>query len=124
MNDLEGSSALEKFYVYRSLHSDESWGAVLVSGEISKLPNIAFGMKVFAFNEKEAIGKAKQIYDRLHVYDNDKRNIREFAIGALRYFSKMGPTAAANKAMAYAIKMNDRYKKHFEKLTKEEEKNE
>ena len=122
MSNAEESDTVEKFYVYRSLHSDESWGALLMSGDMSKLPNITFGMKIFATNEKNAIAKAKAIYDRLHTYDSDRRNIREFAAAALRCFSgKMGATAAANKAISYAVKTNERYKKYFEGLGENDE---
>jgi len=79
---------LEKFYVYRSLNNDETWGAVTLHNYLSILPNVDFGMRIFAKNEKEAIGKAKATYDKIHVYDSDKENIRRFAAAALKHFIK------------------------------------
>jgi len=119
--DMEGSNALEKFYVYRSLHSDESWGAILADSSIQKLPNIAFGMKVFALNEKEAIGKAKRMYDRIHMYDNDKRNVREFAAAIFECFAEHDGDTAADMTLQYAIELNKKFKQHFERLEEENE---
>jgi hypothetical protein len=110
------SQTLEKFYVYRSLHNDESWGTVLLSSIVSKLPNISFGMKIYEKNEKAAIAKAKEVYSKLHMYDNDKKNIREFVTSILHYFLDMDPVAAASKAMTYAIEMNSKYKEYFRNL--------
>jgi len=113
--DIKDPQALEKFYVYRSLHSDESWGVVLVSGEMHKLPNITFGMKVFEVNEKAAIAKAKKIYDRIHLYDNDKRNVREFVAAYIYKGYK------AKAALRKAIEMNEEYKEHFKGLEENDE---
>ena len=75
---------LESFYAYRSLLSDESWGAILSECHVSRLSNIDFGMRVYAKNEKEAISKARRIYDEIHKHDIDKENLRRFAASALK----------------------------------------
>ena len=111
---------LEKFYVYRSLHSDESWGAVLLPGDICRLPNIAFGMKVYAISEKEAISKAKQTYDKIHIYDNDKKNIREF-VKELLVSAPAVYTDNLNEIMSCAVEMNEIFKKHFKELEQNNE---
>jgi hypothetical protein len=111
--------ALEKFYVYRSISRSESWGAVIFGGE-SKLPNIDFGMKVFAVNEKEAIAKAKEAYDKIHAYDSDKENVRRFAAAALKAIvqndTSINEEIAATKAMVYATALNVEYTKYFSAL--------
>jgi len=111
---------LETFIVYRSLHSDESWGAVLGGSPISNLPNADFVMKVFARNEKEAISRARLLYEAIHKYDSDRDNIRRFACAALKSVvahdmaSGHNPEEAAICAMEYALKMNEEFTKHFE----------
>ena len=119
--DTSEVSTLEGFYVFRSLHSDESWGALIIGSSMpSKLPNIDFGMKVYATNEKEAIGNAKTIYDRIHAYDSDKENIRRFAAAALKYFIQdCSEQIAAEKSMKYAVALLDEYNKHFNEVEKE-----
>jgi hypothetical protein len=111
---------LETFFVYRSLHSDESWGTVLGDASISNLPNADFVMKVFANNEKEAISKARKLYDKIHHYDSDKDNVRRFACAALKAMvSKHSDVEqAAMAAMRYAIEMNDEFTKHFGRMNK------
>ena len=80
--DVSDASALEHYYVYRSLHSDESWGAVLSISSTGKLPNLDFGMHIYARNEKEAIGRARDIYERVHKLDSSRDNIKRFAAAA------------------------------------------
>lgn len=118
------SSGLETFYVYRSLHSDESWGAALGCATIASLPNIDFGMTVYARNEKEAIARAKDLYERIHHLDSDRNNVREFAKEALNSVvrSKLRngediegkETDIAKSTMKVAVEMNDEFKRHFE----------
>lgn len=119
---------IEKFYVYRELGDVSKWGALILGDTLpDRLPNLAFGMKVFAVNEKEAITKAKEIYDKVHAYDSDKENIRRFASSALksytnRYNMDMREVDIENTAkavMKIAIKMNEEYNKYFEELEKE-----
>jgi hypothetical protein len=110
---------LETFFVYRSLHSDESWGTVLGDAPISNLPNADFVMKVFATNEKEAISKARKLYDKIHHYDSDKDNVRRFACAALKAMVGIhDPETAGIQAMKYAIGMNSEFTKHFNELNK------
>lgn len=120
----DGSLDVERFYVYRSLHRDESWGAIIMSGGMPHgLPNIDFGMKIYARNEKEAIAKGKLNYDKIHTYDSDKENIRRFAAAALKHCMKKYESkgTAASKAMEYAVLINAEFNEHFRQL--EEEKN-
>jgi len=127
-NDDDGGR-LETFYVYKSLHSDESWRAILSGGNIKELPNIDFGMRVFALNEKEAIARARSLYEKIHTYDSDKENIRKFAAAALKYtLSKYSITDGLNDkiknisqiTMKIAIGLNDEYNKYFEQLKEKE----
>jgi hypothetical protein len=114
---------LEKFYVYKSLHSDNSWGAIVLVSALEKLPNISFGMKVFAKNEIEAIRKAKDTYDRIHGLDVDKDNIRKFVSASLKALLACNPHEApqtmALKALEYAVAMNEQFKKHFEEINEQ-----
>lgn len=114
------SQTLEKFYVYREFGKSEKWHALLLESDLSRLSTIDFGMKVYAISEKEAVSKAKQVYDKIHIYDNDKKNVREFITGILHYFLDMDPIAAASKAMTYAIEMNNKYKEYFRNLGEKE----
>lgn len=112
---------VEKFYVYRSLHNDESWGAIIMVGEMPHgLPNIDFGMRIFARNEKEAIAKGKLNYDKIHTYDSDKENIRRFAASALKTFTERGEDSelAAKNAIKYAVQLNKEYNEYFRSLEK------
>jgi len=125
----DGSLDVEKFYVYRSLHHDESWGAIIMTstnGMPHGLPNIDFGMRVFARNEKEAITKAKLTYDKIHSFDSDKENIRRFAAAALKQCILKYETRemAAREAMQIAVQTNNEFNKYFAELTKEETNNE
>lgn len=121
--ELSGGSPLERFYVYRSLHRDESWGALIIGNSLSeRLPNIDFGMRVFATNEKEAIGKAKIIYDRIHAYDSDKENMRRFVAASLKHFIQNNSAeVAAEKAVEYAVATLDKYNNYFNKVEKNED---
>ncbi len=119
----EREQRLEKFYVYRSLHRDESWGAmILCDSTVARLPNIDFGMRVFATNEKEAIGKAKMVYDRIHAYDSDKENMRRFVAASLKYCLRRYETEkiAAEKAVECAVHTLNKYNEHFNQLEKED----
>jgi hypothetical protein len=115
---------IEKFYVYRMLDEESRWGAVILGDKLTeRLPNLAFGMKVFAPNEKEAIAKAKVVYDRIHAYDSDKENIRRFASAVLKSFSVYARGAAdkeiaemATEVMKFAAKTNEEYNKYFREL--------
>ena len=110
---------LEKFYVYRSLNNDESWGAVVLSSSLSKIPNIDFGMKIFARNETEAISRAKNEYDKIHKYDSDKENIRRFCSAALRALIVSGITDAveiSKLSLKYALEMNRVYSEYFKEI--------
>lgn len=116
-------SNLETFYVYRSLHSDESWGAVLASSNICKLPNIDFGMVVYATNKKQAISRARDLYERIHASDSDRKNVREFAtcvLGAVsRAMLKNGGSfdgkeeKITRSALSIAVKMNEVFNEYF-----------
>jgi len=123
-----GGSPLETFYVYRSLHSDESWRAVLADGNLRKLPNIDFGMRVYAINEKEAITRARYLYEKIHAYDSDKENVRRFAAAALKstsaHYIGRGPLSSISDedikklavvTMRMAVELNEEYNRHFEK---------
>lgn len=116
------SIELEKFYVYRSLHSDNSWGTVVFGSDVCKLPNVSFGMKVFAKNEIEAVSKAKEAYDRIHGLDMSKENIRKFSSAALRALivspSISDPEEISQKALEYAIQMNQKFREHFGEIEK------
>ena len=109
---------LETFFVYRSLHSNESWGAVLGDSPISALPNSNFVMKVFAKNEKSAIARARDLYQVIHKYDSDKDNVRRFACAALKtaVVNHADPNNAAEWAMERAVAINKRFTQHFKEL--------
>jgi hypothetical protein len=122
-----GDNSLETFYVYRSLHSDESWKAILADGSLRKLPNIDFGMRVYAINEKEAITRARYLYEKIHAYDSDKENIRRFATAALKstsaHYIGRGPLdkisdedieKLATITMRVAVQLNEEYNRYFE----------
>lgn len=126
---------LETFYVYRTLNEDdESWGAILGIKAAMSLPNIDFGMTVYAINEKAAISRGRVLYDRVHQRDSDKDNIRRFAASALKVTSKglqdyteRGVCPDRNQidimamiTMEMAVSLNDEYKKHFVKLDNED----
>lgn len=116
-------TSLEKFYVYRSLNNNESWGAVVIGYDsLDKIPNIDFGMRIFAINEKQAIAKAKSTYDKIHAYDSDKENIRRFAAAALKSLVKadLKPDQAAAQAIVYAVQTNNKYNSYFEKRKKQD----
>ncbi|MHA2280149.1 MAG: hypothetical protein ACXAC5_04645 [Promethearchaeota archaeon] len=129
-----GGEPLETFYVYRSLHSDESWGAVLADADIRKLPNIDFGMRVYAINEKGAIARARYLYEKIHAYDSDKENVRRFVAAALKttsaHYIGKGPLSEVSDAQIrelskiatkMAIMANEEYNNYFEQLQKEKE---
>jgi len=114
--------AIEKWYVYRSLNQDEAWGAIIIDNEIGRLPNIDFGMKVFAINEKEAITRAKKEYDKIHAYDSDKENVRRFAASALKHFIKNDDAdVAAKKAINYSVALLKEYNKYFKGIEDEQQ---
>ena len=119
------NSDFDKFYVYRSLHQDESWGALILdSSTLNNLPNLSFGMKIYARNEKEAIIKAKLVYDKIHAYDGDKKILSEFmavALGPLVWFQgdKNYPDIVAEKSLNYAKVALKQYNEHFNELEKE-----
>lgn len=116
------NSFLEKFYVYRCLGEEEKWGALILDSGLDKLTNVAFGMRVFANNEKAAIGRARDLYEKIHKYDSDKDNIRRFACSALKKMisSSADPKKVARTSMEYAIAMNEVFKAHFENLEETE----
>ena len=109
---------LEKFYVYRGLNNDESWGTVVLDGDLRRLPNVSFGMRVFAINETEAITRAKKEYDKVHAHDSDKENIRRFAAAALKSVIGTGDHVV-KRTMEYAIDLNDKYIEHFKRIEDE-----
>ncbi len=80
---------LETFFVYKSLHSDDSWGAVIVS-QSAKLPNSSFLMKVYAVNEKEAIVKGQEAFNKINKRDrhSDLRFFVSSALQSIKTFSK------------------------------------
>jgi len=113
---------VEKFYVYRSLHQDESWGAIIIGNNtIAYLPNITFGMKIYAKNEKEAIAKAKANYDKIHAHDGDKDNIRVFAASALKAFLTRGCDIdmVTSRALMCATMLNKKFNKYFKEIEEE-----
>ena len=121
------SSDLEVFFAYRSLHSDESWGAVLGCAEVSTLPNIDFGITVYARNEKEAVTRARDLYERIHQFDSDRNNVREFAKEAFnsiidKDYNRFLNSSKEVTSMAVnaAVEMNDEFKRYFEKVGKRE----
>jgi len=109
---------LETFFVYRSLSPNESWGTLLGVSPISFLPNADFVMRVFAKNEKEAITRARLLYEAIHKYDSDKDNVRRFACAALKVavINQADPDTAAEWAMTRAVAMNRTFNKHFAEL--------
>lgn len=126
------SSCFENFYVYRSLHSDESWGAIIV-GSHSSIPNCDFLIKVEATNEREAITKGKTLYDKIHKFDSVKSNVKYFAGAALKSVVSAvcdSPKALAEihndtvshitrTSMRLAIAMNREYEQYFESIKDE-----
>jgi len=132
MIDTDSAGSLDTFYVFRSLHSDETWGAILAIQEANKLPNVDFGMKIFAKNEKEAIARGRDLYEKIHKWDSDKDNIRRFAAAALKSVSaklfenslvkdinNKRVEAMAKMAMRLAIATNREYTKHFKDINNE-----
>lgn len=119
MMEIFGKTMIEKFYVYRELGDESKWGALILGDNLAdRLPSLAFGMRVFAKNEKEAISKAKEVYDRAHAFDSDKENIRRFASSALKgYIEVYGAHGKdgeiADRSMSLAVKMNERYNEYF-----------
>lgn len=128
---------LEAFYVYRSLHSDESWGAVIV-GDHCKLPNCDFLMKVFDTGERRAIARARKIYEQVHKFDTKRDNVKRFAAAALKSTSanmvkridmhnapedvkEDWTKTAASVAMKFAIALEEEYESYFKKLELEDE---
>jgi len=117
-NDLR----VEKFYVFRRLNSlDETWGAVVLGDSIEhKLPNIDFGMKIFAENEKVAIARAKIEYDRIHQSDSKKHNVKAFTAAIIGHLMdripRLEPKHAAQMAVEYAEATAGEYDKFVERL--------
>lgn len=75
---------LEKFYVYRKIsYESEAWGAILLGSPTDKLPNINFGMRIFAKNEKEAIDRARRKYDETYDVHNKDKMVKDFANKAM-----------------------------------------
>lgn len=125
------SILLEKFYVYRSLHSDESWGALLIGSETT-LPNCDFLMKVYAVNETAAIARARHLYETIHKNDSKRDNVKRFAAAALKSTTRMlcrdiqksddsvasdeQVEAAAKLAMRLAVSMDNEYESYFKKI--------
>ena len=109
-------SHLEKFYVYRSLGEEERWGALILDSGLGRLPNISFGMRIFAINEKAAIARARNLYEEIHKYDSDKDNVRRFACSILKQTRADGMDAdsAAGVSLKYAIAMNKVFKNYFD----------
>lgn len=113
---------LETFYVYRSLHSDESWGATLATSGIKSLPNIDFGMTIYAKNEKEAIYRARTLYERIHQEDSEKSDIKDFTKEAMNalvnaYGQAQGVKGIEEKiaksSLILAVEVSNLLKKHF-----------
>ena len=119
----------ESFYVYRSLHSDESWGAVLLGSSIIALPNIEFGMRVFAKNEKEAVARARDLYERHHRFDTKRKNVKEFMttiLGSMPtiYYNDLNIPLieeVINNTLKMSIKADEAYSKYFKELEEERE---
>lgn len=105
----------EHFYVFRTLHSDESWGVLLASSSANKLPNISFGMRVYALNEKEAISRAKDIYERIHKYDTYKEDVKMFMLDILVSFDEIN-NDSISKAFKYAILATKKCHEYFREL--------
>lgn len=123
---------LETFYVYRSLHSDESWGAVLGGQSAESLPNIDFGMTVYAKNEKQAIARGRDLYEKIHKFDSDRDNVRRFAAAIVKSVTKDHLRRSSNgklsegelesikqETMRVAIALNDGFTEHFNRLDAE-----
>ena len=127
----EAEVDLESFYVYRSLHSDESWGAVLSQSTTCRLPNISFGMKVFAKNERAAIIRARNLYERYYGSESSERMISSFATEAIGpivaesvrnvNFNETMMRNAAKLVMKFSIVMEEEYRKHTEEVKDEQE---
>lgn len=123
---------LEAFYVYRSLHSDESWGAILSTASAKELPNVDFGMTVYATNEKRAIARARDIYEKIHKFDSARDNIRRFAAATVKSVAKIHLERSnrtkledgdvdniAQETMKVALGLNKKFQEHFDKLEEE-----
>lgn len=130
-DDYNTAGTLDAFYVYRTLHSDESWNAILGICNVNKLPNIDFGMMIYAKNEREAIARGRHLYEKIHKWDSDRDNIRRFAAAALKstiaYHLGKGPLdfdELAKVTMNMAMALNREYKSHFDRLDKMENENE
>ena len=119
---------LEKWYVYRSLHSDESWGAMLIDAR-EVLPNCDFVMKVYATNEKEAIGRGRDLYEKVHKNDGKKDNIKRLTASTIStvlakvYENSDGPVLNDNTihdvavlAVKLAVKADEEYEKAVKNL--------
>ena len=131
---LNNHDDLESFYVFRTLHSDdESWGAVLGVCSVDKLPNICFGMMVYASSKRDAITRGRYLYEKLHKHDSDKNNVRTFAAAAIgptitSYFKnnsdesiKENLDVVGQTAVEIAIITNKKYKKYFKDLELDDE---
>jgi len=119
---------VEKYYVYKELNTGK-WNAVLSGVSTDFLPTISFGTRIFAFNEKDAIGRAKKTYDEIHAYDSDKDNIRRFAASGFKaVLDKYGPEKYPDNddldlisdiTVGAAIRLNKKYIEHFKELEKD-----
>jgi len=122
------SIQLDTFYVFKMLGSDESWGVVLDGTSVGRLPNVRFGIKIEAHNEKEAIHLARQAYERTYRYRCSKSNVRKFASSALiavmqnalknnnHSFSDGDVKAITQSVMNVALQLNDSYENHFNEM--------
>jgi len=127
--ELEDSS-LDSFYVYRSLHSDESWGAILSQCNTFKLPNISFGMKVYARNEREAIIRARDLYERNYNPTGIQKVALAFASESIAPIiaksmreTNFNPTImkdAAKLIMRFSHAMEQEYRNHLKELHDED----
>lgn len=119
-SDLLAGSSVEKFFVFRRINHDETWGAITLDcGDLYRVPNIDFGMKVYAKNEKAAIARGKAEYDKIHAYDNEKESVRRFASSALRAIivGSAGNTDdlddITEQTMKIAVMLTNKYNEHF-----------
>lgn len=108
---------LETFFVYRCIGPDDVWGTIIGSSIINNLPNSDFVVKIFSRNEREAICKAKELYDKIHHHDSDKGNIKQFICYALNIMlTKHSDINTATEAtMKCAVSMNNKFKEYVGK---------
>ena len=111
MNDFE------TFYVYRYIGLHEKWDASLAERFTQELPNISFGMKIFAQNEREAIAKGKLAYDKIQSGYSHRVNVKEFMRSiASSVYTKETLDHTNESILDVSIKLVRDYEQYCEKI--------